>query len=1280
MGRNSHLLRKWTLLINSQSTKWRVPILLALCYLNCVLSVRADLFMGAGTINVGRNAATATLLPNGKVLLTGGYNFGAGGYLANAELYDPATGNWTTINPMITARYQHTATLLSSGLVLVAGGEGPYSGTLSSAELYNPTTGNWSATPNMPGARKRHTATLLPNGKVLVAAGQWGDPAIATVALYNPANNTWAAANSMGMARFGHTATLLPNGKVLLAAGWNNAYLNSAELYDYTTGNWTPTTYPMTGARYEPSAALLPNGNVLVSGGWDGCTYLATAEVYNPTVGTWTQTTSMTAARNGHTSTPLANGKVLIVAGYGPSGTYGYLDSAELYDWVTGWSSAGSIPTAREGHTATALGDGKVLIAGGYNYNNPFAMDASVYVPSVSTWTLAQQMSLPREFHSANLLPVGKVLVVGGWSSSGPTATAELYNHLSGSWEPTLSMPAPRYSHTATTLPHLGWTLVTGGYDNNGVLLASTIIYKPFKSFPVEAASWMTVQPMTYARHLHTATLLPYSAYNKVLVTGGSGVGGSILSSAEIFDLTFESWSPAGSGVMNVARYSHTATWLPSGKVLIAGGVTTGGGILYSAELYDSSGNSWSSAPQMSIQRHSHTATLLANGKVLIAGGRGSGESILSSCVLYDPSGGPSGSWSPAPPMLSGRYYHTATLLPDAKVLVTGGLCGAYNTPCAEIYDPSGSGSWTPTGSLNNGRYDHTATALPNGKVLVAGGAPASYMPIASAEVYGPLLANPASSGGRTVTSIYYASLGTQYYPRYVNPTSGYSINRRLNLSAFISSLPSTGWGFNSDSVPINGVLKVPSGAGPFPLAIFAHGKYPDPFEDSELGHNYLCDLLASWGILAASIDANFFAGGSACSLGEACPDIGARAILHLEHVRQFKIWNETPGHALYGKVDLSKIMIVGHSRGGEAAAHASAFNSLSSIVPQPGQAAVPLDGSVGLGPYGFTLKAVVGIAPTDRFIPVAGETKVRHNYFLIHASRDEDIHRFEGYRTYDRAHPIDLNNPTQDAAGFKALLWCVGGNHNYFNEIWEDNDASIPLLLEPHEQRQIAKVYISALAQTTLLGRSEYLEVFKNHAVAKDWLPAGKDFISQYQDPKRLFIDHYEEDRNRNTLSPPNVGQNIWPTTLTELFFDGWQDMYQQTWGAELVWNAPGQVYRASIAGAGINGGLYAYLGLRIGQSAWAENPPGQDQNFRMVLYDASGASASFTGSAFSRMLYPDTNKYGVRKIVMQTFRIPLSLFRGRNLNMNNISGVELVFDQVNSGRVYFDELQLSN
>ena len=286
-----------------------------------------------GSMITARAAHTATLLQNGEVLVAGGDANGSGGSpLASAELYHPSTGTWTATGSMITAREAHTATLLPNGEVLVAGGVGLFpggAGSLASAELYDPSTGAWAATGSLITARDGQTATLLQNGKVLVAGGGGGG---ASAELYDSSAGAWTATGSMTTARAADTATLLQNGEVLVAGGSGS----SAELYDPSAGTWTATG-SMTTAREAQTATLLQNGKVLVAGGDDFSGELATAELYDPSTRTWTATGSMTTAREGQTATLLPNGEVLVAGGIGfSSGGLTVLASAELYTPLPG--------------------------------------------------------------------------------------------------------------------------------------------------------------------------------------------------------------------------------------------------------------------------------------------------------------------------------------------------------------------------------------------------------------------------------------------------------------------------------------------------------------------------------------------------------------------------------------------------------------------------------------------------------------------------------------------------------------------------------------------------------------------------------------------------------------------------------------------------------------------------------------------------------------------------------------------------------------------------------
>jgi len=239
-------------------------------------------FTVTGSMTAIRFQHTATLLPGGKVLIAGGCSVligGCGNNVTSAELYDPATGAFTATGPMTTGRRDHLATLLRDGKVLITGGATD-SMVFASAELYDPATGTFSATGAMTVARYNDTATLLPNGKVLLAGGDNFFVAWASAELYDPATGTFSATGSMLVPRQSHTATLLTNGQVLLAGGADGSGLlwPGAELYDPATGAFSATG-ALTTARALPLATLLPNGQVMVAGGAAGSA-LASAELY----------------------------------------------------------------------------------------------------------------------------------------------------------------------------------------------------------------------------------------------------------------------------------------------------------------------------------------------------------------------------------------------------------------------------------------------------------------------------------------------------------------------------------------------------------------------------------------------------------------------------------------------------------------------------------------------------------------------------------------------------------------------------------------------------------------------------------------------------------------------------------------------------------------------------------------------------------------------------------------------------------------------------------------
>ncbi|HET9180200.1 MAG TPA: kelch repeat-containing protein [Terriglobia bacterium] len=343
------------------------------------VTTSSGLFSPVGDLQVPRVYHTATLLPNGKVLVAGGAKkkplYFSG--LATAEIFDPTTGLFTATSNMGSPRFAHTATLLPNGKVLVTGGEGA-SGldgqmdptpppALDSAEIYDPATGTFMPTGKMSVARAGHTATLLPNGKVLIVGGGSNDStALATAEIYDPATGAFVATGPLGTARAYHTATLLTDGNVLVAGGSSpTETLASAEIYNTATGSFAPTAN-MGTPRTGHIATRLSDGRVLVAGGYDGTTDTATAEFYDPSTGSFTPTGTMGTARERHTATLLSDGNVLIAGG---SSSAEILASAEIYNPATGsFAPTGNMATPRTGHTATLLQDGRVLVAAGLNY------------------------------------------------------------------------------------------------------------------------------------------------------------------------------------------------------------------------------------------------------------------------------------------------------------------------------------------------------------------------------------------------------------------------------------------------------------------------------------------------------------------------------------------------------------------------------------------------------------------------------------------------------------------------------------------------------------------------------------------------------------------------------------------------------------------------------------------------------------------------------------------------------------------------------------------------
>ena len=679
-------------------------------------------------LNIRRFYHTATLLNDGRVLVTGGQTYDNGNNAIttrSAEVYSPTTETWATVGNMADARQQHTATLLPNGKVLIAGGyNAPDANPLSSAEIFDPATNTFSPAAASNNVHAAHNAVLLNDGTVLVAAGILSGAATNAAELYNPNTNSWSATAGQPTvpARTFATLSKLSDGRVILVGGKlvGTGVFDSTEIYDPTAKTFS-TSPAMPFGRAGHAAAALPNNTVLIGGGanYDGTNVYNSSLIFHPD-SAWTRTTTgLSSAYDRPTVINLHDGRALI---YNSRAN----NAAEIYNPSDG--SFTPIAAAASGHydvpTATLLKDGRVLVAGGNSASGSACTTsaADIYDPTTNSWTAAAPMLSPRTHHSATLLSDGRVLVAGGYNYCGSVSnwdTAEIYNPQTNGWTSLGSvLGATRYDHTATRLND-GRVLIAGGYGTSSAPLASAVVYNPGTN------SFTPVSNMTSARANHTATL---ATNGKVILMGGwPGVESSPSVAVDIFDPATNSFS-AGSPMPN-ARAGHSAALLPSGNIVVACGQSTGAGVLVAVDSYNPDTNSWTSLPTLNDSRETGTLTLLANDLLFVVGGdnqlqplsvvRGNGQSSQHSAELYDPA---LPTWQAVAPMAHGRISPAAILLPNGKVLVAGGEDSAGNAlNTAELYDPA-TNSWSPAANLPAGRAAPQAILLPNGTVLVAGG------------------------------------------------------------------------------------------------------------------------------------------------------------------------------------------------------------------------------------------------------------------------------------------------------------------------------------------------------------------------------------------------------------------------------------------------------------------------------------------------------------------------------------------------------------------------------
>jgi len=513
-------------------------------------------------------------------------------------------------------------------------------------------------------------------------------------------------------------------------------------------------------------------------------------------------------------------------------------------------------------------------------------------------------------------------------------------------------------------------------------------------------------------------------------------------------------------------------------------------------------------------------------------------------------------------------------------------------------------------------------------------------------------------------------------------------------------------WGFGAKALPVNARVWYPiDRKDKAPIILVVHGNhsmraYSDP------GYAYIGEHLASRGFIVASVDENFLNSGA--FVGSMQPENEVRGWLLLEHLRQWRSWNLDPKNPFFGKVDLNRVVLIGHSRGGEAMGIAAAFNSLKYY---PDDARVVFD-------FNFGLRGVIAIAPVDgQYLPSTKRTPVQDvSYFVLQGGYDMDVSSYQGDKQYQRV------TFTPGSNNFKAGLYIHNANHGQFNTTWGRYDGGAPgswllnvrPMMPPEEQRKVALLFITAFVEERLLDRSELRPLFQEPTRAGSILPATL-YVGHYADDQRREVADFEDgiDITRGTLPGSTLhgdGLKVWKETDLHLRKEG----QRYDTASVLGWSASSA--RAGTPAAPSSWtvkfpqqpGLSSKSAIELDLAQLDEDVPSADPakktpplpwaamrpavDFSVEVTDAAGAKATLPLSHFGRLLPPlpvrhsklgswAMDRYGKpTEPVVHTMHLPLADFVGVKPEFDPASlvAIRLVFDRSPMGVVGISDIGL--
>jgi hypothetical protein len=533
-------------------------------------------------------------------------------------------------------------------------------------------------------------------------------------------------------------------------------------------------------------------------------------------------------------------------------------------------------------------------------------------------------------------------------------------------------------------------------------------------------------------------------------------------------------------------------------------------------------------------------------------------------------------------------------------------------------------------------------------------------------------LANPGEPGPYTVASLSYGSGQNNHRPEFgetavlTTPTvdgshifGGYS-----GLSA---SFYQWYWGFDYSQLPLNGTVWYPADAvGPAPLILIVHGNHAMS-RPSDPGYAYLGEHLASQGYIAVSVDQNFLNGLLFIEGGNA--EIPLRAWMLLNHLQQWRVWNETPGNPFAGRVDLDRVALIGHSRGGEAATWAAEMNWKD------------MPGLSSAADFGFGVHGVVAIAPSDAYTGPGDRKPLlnRTSYLLLGAGHDADTYLLYGQRQFSR------QRLTTNPEGFKALAYVYQGNHGQFNSVWGSRDRSLynswllnrAPLLSQGEQQQAAKVLTTAFLNAAVGDEAAYRDLFRNPVTAVSWLPETI-IVTQYQDASFRRVN------TAGSAAVASGGLSAQTETLT--LRDG--ETAQGNQAQRLSWPAGSQPQFAitlsprQVADHALVFALASVPGEPVAAGMMVEVETAVDQTARLLLNDFSPIlptlPAHLVKANWLAGMTGFPAKIAPEEIVLQSYSLPLSAFQAANpaLALDQLHTIRFLFDGGAAGAIYLAEV----